>query len=308
MSAAAAGAADTPLAGERLAEEKAFATRYVSTLAGRPVNYAPDYAPPLAERPRKVPPVGVPVAPPPEIDEDGGVKDAAVKLTIKCLKPSLTVTVSAHLSDSVADLKEAVSAAASAAPPADAQRLLLKGKALADTKLLKEYGLEDGSVVHLMVKRSTSPVKAAEPAPATSPAAAAAGASAGLAAATSTPQASSHGNGHGRTLSNVSMSSVTSQPPLLTVTTDDGACSSDVSMYDVSETASPVSSRAFHDVAASPEFWQKIHALCEEEFAARKDADFVFDTFLVAMKGRLSANEAAKIRDVVGVAGMGGGV
>ena len=38
------------------------------------------------------------------------------------------------------------------APPADVQRLLLKGKALADAKLLKEYDVKDGDTVNLMVK------------------------------------------------------------------------------------------------------------------------------------------------------------
>lgn len=43
-------------------------------------------------------------------------------------------------------------AAESGAPPADVQRLLLKGKALADAKLLKEYDIKDGDTVNLMVK------------------------------------------------------------------------------------------------------------------------------------------------------------
>lgn len=70
-----------------------------------------------------------------------------------------------------------------------------------------------------------------------------------------------------------------------------------------SELASPVSSRAFHETASNPEFWTKVFQLCESEFAHEDDARTVFDTFLVAMKGRLSASESAKIRDVVGVAG-----
>jgi hypothetical protein len=38
------------------------------------------------------------------------------------------------------------------APPADAQRLLLKGKALADGKLVKDYNVKDGDTVNLMIK------------------------------------------------------------------------------------------------------------------------------------------------------------
>jgi hypothetical protein len=67
---------DTPLSGERIAEEKAFARRYLDALAARPVNYAADYAPPLNARPRKVPVVAAPVVAPPDmdVDEEGGAQ------------------------------------------------------------------------------------------------------------------------------------------------------------------------------------------------------------------------------------------
>lgn len=68
-----------------------------------------------------------------------------------------------------------------------------------------------------------------------------------------------------------------------------------------------VSSAEFHRSVSDPRFWQKIHALCIDEFTYQDDADSVWESFLMAMKGRLSAGEAAKIRDVVGVNGMGGG-
>lgn len=54
---------------------------------------------------------------------------------------------------------------------------------------------------------------------------------------------------------------------------------------------------------SDPQFWQKIHALCVAEFVYEDDADAAWEGFLVSMKGRLSAGEAAKIRDVVGVRG-----
>lgn len=53
--------------------------------------------------------------------------------------------------DTIADIKSHL-ASQSGAPPADVQRLLLKGKALADGKLLKEYSVKDGDTVNLMVK------------------------------------------------------------------------------------------------------------------------------------------------------------
>jgi UV excision repair protein RAD23 len=63
---------DTPLAGERIAEEKAFASRYVGALDARPVEYPADYAPPLDSRPRKTPVLHTPVVPPPEVAEAEG--------------------------------------------------------------------------------------------------------------------------------------------------------------------------------------------------------------------------------------------
>lgn len=57
---------DTPLSGERLGEEKAFARRYLQELGNRPLNYASDYSPPLSTRPRKLGVVQTEVRPPPE--------------------------------------------------------------------------------------------------------------------------------------------------------------------------------------------------------------------------------------------------
>ena len=53
--------------------------------------------------------------------------------------------------DTIADIKAQL-AAVPGAPPADVQRLLVKGKVLADGKLLKEYDVKDGDTVNLMVK------------------------------------------------------------------------------------------------------------------------------------------------------------
>ncbi|TXT11050.1 hypothetical protein VHUM_01801 [Vanrija humicola] len=278
---------DTPLSGERIAEEKAFAKRYLESLASRKVEYPPDYSSPVDKRPRKVPAINVPVVVPPDYaEEEGAVQDAAITLTVKSARPPLTLSISAHPSDSVTDLKARV-AAAPGAPPADAQRLLLKGKVLADAKLLKEYDLADGAVLTLMAK----PGAKAAAAPAPSPPAAAAEAAPALA--------------HTR-----SRSYTAADLPQLTITTDSpGAGPTDVPEYSLSEQPSPaLSTAAFHSAIANPDFWQKLHALAQTEFASQDDADYVVDTFLVAMKGRLSATEAAKIRDVVGVAGMGGGV
>lgn len=70
---------------------------------------------------------------------------------IKSLKPPKTYTLAVQSSDTIADIKSYL-ASQPGAPPVDVQRLLLKGKALADAKLLKEYNIKDGDTVNLMVK------------------------------------------------------------------------------------------------------------------------------------------------------------
>lgn len=71
---------------------------------------------------------------------------------IKSLKPPKIYALAVQSSDTIADIKTYL-ASQSGAPPVDVQRLLLKGKALADTKLLKEYNIRDGDTVNLMVKQ-----------------------------------------------------------------------------------------------------------------------------------------------------------
>ncbi|WVF66715.1 hypothetical protein IAT40_001457 [Kwoniella sp. CBS 6097] len=289
---------DQPLFGDRLNEERAFIKRYTEGLTSHKVEYPADFSTPLEDRPRKVAVVGVEVATPPSaegMDVDSGAQDNTVELTIKSLRPALTITLSAQLTDTVSDLKTAIASSSSSAPSVDTQRLLLKGKALTDTKLLKEYDITSGATLHLMVK-------AAHPAPVTT------SAGAGDTKTTETGLTSD-----GATFP--PPSSASPAPPALTITTSlDSSSTAGTSMpLSVIDSAAPplgpqpqVSSSTFHTTVADPSFWQKIHALCVSEFAYEEEADSAWETFLVSMKGRLSAGEAAKIRDVVGVTGMGG--
>lgn len=158
---------------------------------------------------------------------------------------------------------------------------------MSDTKLVKEYSIADGAILTLMLKAAApavTPAAAASPAP-VSPAAA--------------PPASPRPAGP-----------PSPAPPSLTISTEiDGHQGTSTPMTDANIDVPPsgpqpqVSSAAFHNTLADPQFWQRIHALCVSEFALEDDADSAWETFLVSMKGRLSAGEAAKIRDVVGVRG-----
>lgn len=73
-------------------------------------------------------------------------------MTFKSLKPPASYTLTVSPTDTIASIKSQLSKTHATAPPADAQRLLVKGKALADSKLLKEYNVQSGDTVNLMVK------------------------------------------------------------------------------------------------------------------------------------------------------------
>jgi len=215
--------------------------------------------------------------------------DATVNLTVKSLKPSLSLPITVSLTDSVAQLKSLISQASTSAPSADSQRLLLKGKALTDSKLLKEYDISDGAIVHLYFK----PATAAAPTPALNLESTSASAS------TSTPP-----------VDKSTSAPPSPAPPALTITTsvEDGpGTSMPLTNFDLAAPPTgpqpEITSATFHASIADPVFWQKIHALCVTEFEHGDEADLAWEHFLRAMKGKLSAGEAAKIRDVVGVRG-----
>ena len=92
-------------------------------------------------------------------------------MVFKSTKPVQSYTLSVQPTDTIAQIKTQL-AATPGAPPADAQRLLLKGKALADAKLLQEYAVKDGDTINLMIKPGFEwdPSKVSVPAPAASPA------------------------------------------------------------------------------------------------------------------------------------------
>jgi hypothetical protein len=89
---------------------------------------------------------------------------ATLQITFKSLKPPYSVTIPVSPADSISSIKGQISTQPNA-PPADAQRLLLKGKALADAKLLQEYNVQDGGTINLMVKPGVDwdPTKPQEP-------------------------------------------------------------------------------------------------------------------------------------------------
>lgn len=72
-------------------------------------------------------------------------------MTVKVLKPSSTFTIgSLSPNDTVQQLKQRIYQQQSSLP-VNRQRLLIKGKVLADQKSLGELSIGEGTVIHLMV-------------------------------------------------------------------------------------------------------------------------------------------------------------
>jgi ubiquitin-like protein 4 len=60
-------------------------------------------------------------------------------------------------------------------------------------------------------------------------------------------------------------------------------------------------------VLASPEFWEGFYAFLQAQFGGRiDDSNAAFEEFLLSAKNKLTPHEIARIRDRVGVIGMGG--
>ena len=188
----------------------------------------------------------------------------------KSLKPHATYTISVRLTDTISAIKTQLAAEPSA-PPADAQRLLFKGKALADGKLLKEYNnIKDGDTINLMVKSgydwnttatntvptppvSASPMLASSPEPLSVPNPNPFG------SGTLDPEARSKQGGRRHQRIPSVMLSPSPSPE------SSGAVEKDIMLtIDAGVLPSPVlqsdSLSTFHQTMSQPEFWKRLHA------------------------------------------------
>ncbi|KAF8155991.1 hypothetical protein B0H34DRAFT_715711 [Crassisporium funariophilum] len=296
--------------------EKAFARTFLNTLATQPITYADDYQQLPEHSLKRVPVLPIAVPPPPERKpqlEASGSSSASISLTFKSLKPSASFTLTIAPTDSISSIKAQLAAQPSA-PPADVQRLLLKGKVLADGKLLKEYGIKDGDTVNLMLKPGSNwdPTQPSAP----SPSASAASLSPMDASPSLSPNPNVFGSGsldpdarpkqgrkHQRIPSVVLSPSPSSETP--------GAVEKDIMLtLDAGVLPSPIAQpetmSTYHETVAQPEFWERLYAFLKNEFQTEADMLLAFEDFLCATKGSLTASEIAKIRDQVGVIGMAG--
>lgn len=259
------------------------------------------------------------------------------------------VTLPIHPADSILSLKNLLSSqSADSSPLAGSapanQRLLLKGKALLDSKLVKDYEIKDGSVITVMM---SAPKQAPPAIQATAAGSAdvvmASPAVENSANETSTilisPSLGATNTGHKRRVSDIP--AVTLSPagtpgattPLLQPTTTVGSADPlahipltpqlppspilksgsipiDLTTIPIPSPTS-VDDSPYHQTLANPQFWKEIRGFLENKFGKDTggrtgDADKAFEEFLRSAKVNLSPHEIAKIRDEVGISGMGG--
>jgi len=279
--------------------ELAFVKNLANTLASQPVTFDNDFQQPPENTLKRVPVLQIDVPPPPERKRQDAVLINTVQVTFKSLKPPFSITIPVSPADSISTIKSQL-AAQPHVPPADAQRLLLKGKALADTKLLKEYSVKDGDTVNLMVKPGFEwdPTKAVP-----TPAADTSG-QAGDASLSPNPPTKRRG-GHGRIPSVVlspTPSSTSEEVHDIPLVLDTGIQIS----ADMPSESPPIPQSTYRTTISQPEFWERLHIFLRSEFPNRDDASIAFEDFLNASKSILTVSEIAKIRDYVGVVGMAG--
>ncbi|KAJ8693699.1 hypothetical protein PTI98_008673 [Pleurotus ostreatus] len=253
--------------------EVAFATTFLNTLSTQPVTYADDYQQPPENSLRRVPVLGVcgfpyilyftrrrspslishfliskiqiDLPPPPERKHEVISDAEGISVTIKSLKPAASFSLTIDPTDTISDLKSKLAAQPNA-PPADVQRLLLKGKALVDTKLVKEYNVKNGDTFTLMFKPGVEwdPSKPTE-SPSSTP-------SIMLIDSSKTPPPTG-ARKHQRIPSVVLSPSPSSGSPTFEKTID-------IPLTLDASTSLPEPMSTYHTTVAKPEFWERLRA------------------------------------------------
>ncbi|KAL9557826.1 hypothetical protein MBANPS3_001217 [Mucor bainieri] len=152
-----------------------FINLYLESLSSKSVRYGEDYMSRTLPSPLRI--KRVPVAPV-DIEEKAPVAPAPantsnansdkIQVTIKVLKPSSQFTIGGlSLNDTVHQLKQRIYQQQSSLA-VNRQRLLIKGKVLADQKTLAELSIQPDAVIHLMV--TAAPAAASTASTSTSPA------------------------------------------------------------------------------------------------------------------------------------------
>lgn len=258
------------------------------------------------------------VQPPTPLESSASASEQTITLELKLAKSSLSYTLAGiSLLTPVSTAKQALSTQErTRAPPATDQKWLLKGKVLNDDKLLSEYfSLETGDTsapVTIMLKPGAPqfPANTQLPEP--------------------VPQSETDNKGSfafpAKSASNNASPSLSpSMPPggrshmrvpSLTLNTSNIELDPSQQQPATSHRRSPSLSSQFQNQVTDPAFWQDTHqflvakfggsAQAEDEQGDAAAADRLWETWFGASKNWLTPNEVAKIRDHVGLTGMGG--
>ncbi|KAF7732783.1 hypothetical protein EC973_000057 [Apophysomyces ossiformis] len=159
-------------------DEEQFINQYLESLSSRSVRFGEDYNPRVLPSPLRI--NQRPAAPQKktvtarsapattttttttttEAQAPSEEEQKTLELIIKVLKPAAQFSLGHVLpTDTVATLKQHIYQIQPSYPPYR-QRLLLKGKALADQKTLKDYAISNGSLIHLMLTAAAKPTEA----------------------------------------------------------------------------------------------------------------------------------------------------
>jgi len=289
--------------------EQAFVKTFLNTLSSQPVTYADDYQQPPEHSLKKVPVLQIPVPAPPERKwTPTTASSASISILFKSSKPPASYTISVQPTDTILTIKAQLASQPSA-PPAEAQRLLLKGKALADGKLLKEYAVRDGDTVNLMVKPGfnwdpTKPTVTSSPYPSSPFSSSSAVTPSNMKPALTLDATASRPSKHQRVPSLVLSPSPSSETP--GHVEKDIVLTLDSSTISIPSSVSTESLSSYGATVSQPEFWARLYSFLASEFTTEADTVAAFEDFFRASKGSLSASQIAKIRDHVGVVGMAG--
>ncbi|CAG8596491.1 10816_t:CDS:2 [Ambispora gerdemannii] len=237
-----------------LVDQTAFATEILGTLSSRAVKYPQDFAPPAQTRPKpviktllnksknKAQTGGVTVPATSSSDSNNAQEGKLIKVNVKSLKGGGVYTIQLAETDTIVALKEKIRPLAQLSPAN--QRLILRGKALIDTKTLADYNITDDTTIHLVQKAGSigGGISISSPAETTS------------------------------TISSSSVSLPTAVSSITTTTTT------------TTSTSNNRLSDSGTGTAKDPKFWRDLRGFLQQHFKETDDADRVLNEFLGVYK------------------------
>ncbi|KAL0075968.1 ubiquitin-related domain-containing protein [Phycomyces blakesleeanus] len=145
-----------------MVEESQFIQNYLGALSSRSVRFGEDFNPRaiLHLRLKRKPDNSPKIEPEPKVAKTTAdeTREETIQVTIKIVKPASQFII-ARLSpdDTISTLKKRIYQQQSAYP-VGRQRLLIRGKVLADNKKLSDYNVANETIIHLMLSAAPKAV------------------------------------------------------------------------------------------------------------------------------------------------------